>query len=314
MSWVVTKIELDAAGASYGRPTLWANKVLYDPPRFPGAVATRAWYIPSPLMEVAQGLNVGDEVEIDMRPEEGLVIESMVGLRLLRKGPIDWCQYTIPAARKRDEGIDLDFRPVSYWEHPGRERANIKGHLRRRLIAASEAGSNAEPIPPEVREDSISEASKALLQRMHPSYRGGEDLPDYLEDEVEIARLANTRTVHCEVTSVRARRKAGRINYRIVDEYESTITCAREESDCPLSLREVIELIDTASTEDVTGLYFGVYEWQLANDECSPDELAGFIEVSSTFYLEIGAYYDKAFAVWCQTKNAERARGRPGDN
>jgi hypothetical protein len=266
-------------------------------------------------MEVARGIDVGDEVEIDMRPEESLVIESMAGLRLLRKGPIDWHQYKKPAvSSKPAKSCDLDARPESYWEHPGRERANIKGHLRRRLIAASEAGSDQESIPPEVREDSISEASKMLLQRMHPSYRGGEDLPDYFEDEVEIARLATTRTVHCEVTSIRARREAGRIRYRVVDEYESTITCAREESDRPLSLREVIELIDNASTEDLTGLYFGVYEWQVANDESSPDELAGSIEVSSTFYPEIGAYYEEAFKVWCEAKKAERAKERPGEN
>jgi hypothetical protein len=98
MSWVVTKIEVDAIGALDGRPTLWANMVLHGPPRFPGAVATRAWFIPSDLLEVARGLEVGDEVEIDMRPEQGLVIESMTGLTLLRKGPVDWRQYKTPAA------------------------------------------------------------------------------------------------------------------------------------------------------------------------------------------------------------------------
>jgi hypothetical protein len=312
MSCVVTKIELDAAGASLGRATLWAIRVLHKPPSFPGAEGTRPWFIPSHLMEVARGLDVGDEVEIDTQP--GPVLESMAGLRLLRKGPIDWRQYKTTAARtKPAEDIDLDFRPESYWKHPGRKRANIKGHLRRKRIAARDAGSNTEPIPPEMREDSISEASKTLLLRMHPSFRSGEDLPDYLEDEVEIARLANTYTVFCEVTSIRARREAGRIKYRIVDEYESTISCARDESERPLSLREVIDLIDTASQGGIVGFYFGVFEdWWLRDEQSSPTEWAGSIEVSSTFYPKIGAYYDEAFKVWCETKNAERARKRPG--
>jgi hypothetical protein len=112
--------------------------------------------------------------------------------------------------------------------------------------------------------------------------------------------------------SIRAKQEAGRIKYRIVDEYGTKITCTREDSDRPLSLRELIEVIDTSSTEDWTGLYFGDFEWRLSNEECSPDELAGFIEVSSTFYPKIGAYYEEAFRVWCETKNAEHAKRRPG--
>jgi hypothetical protein len=217
------------------------------------------------------------------------------------------------APRAVPESIDLDIRPESYWERPGRKRANVKGHLRRRLIAASEAAGNTEPVPPEVHEESISEAAMRLLQRMHPSYRGGEDLPDYLQAEVEIARLAYTRTVHCEVTSIRARREGNRIKYRIADEYGTDITCAREESDRPLSLRELIEVIDTSSTGDWTGLYFGDFEWRLSNGECSPDDLAGFIEVSSTFYPTIGTYYEGAFKVWCEVKMDERAKEYPSD-
>jgi hypothetical protein len=214
------------------------------------------------------------------------------------------------------DSIDLDFRPDSYWDAPRRKRANVKGHLRRRLIAAAEAVGDTDSIPPEMREDSISEASKIVLQHMHPSYRSGEDLPDSLENEVEIARLANTYTVFCEVTSIRARRQAGRIRYRVVDEYESKIRCARKESVHPLALREVIELIDTATVAGLTGLYFCTFEvwwreneeWWLSHPESSPTEWAGNIEVSSTFYPQLGLYYEEAFKAWCEAKHVERSR------
>jgi hypothetical protein len=287
-------------------------------------------------MEVARGLNIGDEVDIDMRP--GLTIESMTGLRLLRKGPVDWRQYKksptslspVVATRtgnvgqasaatvggqtvagRAHENIDLDFRPESYWDQPGGKHANVKGQLRRRAIAASEVSGDADLAPPEVREESISDADKSFLQLMHPSYRAGEDLPDYPEGEVEIARLAYTQTVHCEVTSIRARRESGRIRYRVVDEYDSQITCARQWSDRPLTLRELIELIDSSSTPDCEGLYFGDLNSRLNNEETAPDELEGFIEVSSLFYPNIGACYERAFKAWCEARISERTKDRP---
>jgi hypothetical protein len=90
VTWVVTKIEMDSSTAQFGRSTLWANRILYEPPRFPGAVATRAFYLPENVLPLARQLYVGDEVEIETRPGGGLIIESMVGLRLLRTGPVDW--------------------------------------------------------------------------------------------------------------------------------------------------------------------------------------------------------------------------------
>jgi hypothetical protein len=56
------------------------------------------------------------------------------------------------------------------------------------------------------------------LGRLHPSFMGGEYLPDRRDTEAEIARL-NIDSTTSDVTSVYARPGKDRINYRVVDEY-----------------------------------------------------------------------------------------------
>jgi hypothetical protein len=66
---------------------------------------------------------------------------------------------------------------------------------------------------------------KNWLGRQNPQFRGGEDLPDLENGEVEIARLTLANSVHGEVTSLRAKltKEDGKISLRMVDEYESEI-------------------------------------------------------------------------------------------
>ena len=216
--------------------------------------------------------------------------------------------------RNASSKIDLGFRPTSYWKHPGRKRANIKGTLRRHIVAEDKAlgVTNQEP---ELLADSISDPMKDVLQRLHPALRGGEDLPDTPRGEVEIARLAYTQTVHCEVTSIRARREGGRIHYRVVDEYETPITCGREWSDEPLTLGELIDLIeDSSDGECREGLFFGDLDWRMANEEgTQARDLEDFIEVSSPFYPEIGKWFGEAVLEWRDNAIAEWGDGDEGD-
>lgn len=212
-----------------------------------------------------------------------------------------------PPPRNASSKIDLSFRPASYWDHPGHKRANIKGTVRRRLVAEDEVLGDSD-LEPELIADSISESSKRALQGIHPSLRGGEDLPDAARGEIEIARLSYTCTVHCEVTSIRARRSGGRIHYRVVDEYETAITCGREWSDHPLTLGELIDLIEGSSDgEWREGLYFGDLQWRVWNeDDTKAEDLEDFIEVSSSFYPEITKWFREAFIEWRDEQIAVR--------
>ena len=78
---------------------------------------------------------------------------------------------------------------------------------------------------------------KGVMGQQHPRFRGGEDLPDLANGEVETARLTLTNNVHCEVTSLRAKRtvESGKISLRMVDEYESEITPPYQIAEMPLT-------------------------------------------------------------------------------
>ena len=88
--------------------------------------------------------------------------------------------------------IDLGYRPQSYFwpiTHDTHVITAIKGERRR-----------------------------SALGRLHPSFMGGEYLPDRRDTEVEIARI-NIDSTTSDVTSVYAKAGKDRIRYRVVDEY-----------------------------------------------------------------------------------------------
>ncbi len=85
--------------------------------------------------------------------------------------------------------------------------------------------------------------SRSALGRLHPSFMGGENLPDRRETEVEIAHI-NIDSTTSDATSVHAKAGKHRILYRFVDEYGGdTLTAKRTRSSKrPLSLGELINL------------------------------------------------------------------------
>jgi len=124
----------------------------------------------------------------------------------------------------------------------------IKGHYRRLFVSRAMQGDGMESVPEAWKEQNISKNLKALLGQQNPRFRGGEDLPDLEEGEVEIARLTLTNSVHGEVTSLRAKRnvESGKISLRMVDEYESEITLPYRIADVPLTSEQVVSLFRDA--------------------------------------------------------------------
>lgn len=142
----------------------------------------------------------------------------------------------------------------------------------------------------------------------------GMDLPDLLPNEVEIARLTYTQTVHCEVTSVRAQRWGQRIFYRIVDEYGEQFDCSPDRSSEPLRLSELIALIDGASGDSLPsqGLFFGSLQNALEYEEMRVEDLEDWIWVSSNHYPDLTRWYREAFHGWAVETAAERALDADG--
>jgi hypothetical protein len=161
---------------------------------------------------------------------------------------------------------------IDYFETPqSPEEAAlrcIKGNYRRLFISKAIVDDGLKSIPPAWLEHNLSEFLKGMLGRQAPSARGGEDLPDFENGEVEIARLTLANAVHGEVTSLRARPDPdGGILLRLADEYGTTYELPFDRIDTPLSPEQIIELFRDAVP--------------------SPADTSCEIELQSFFYPEL---------------------------
>ena len=85
----------------------------------------------------------------------------------------------------------------------------IKGNFHRAMVAKKLSTEGLSAIPEAWQAHSIPELLKRVLtDTAGPQARGGEDLPDLGQGEVEIARLTLLDSVHGEVTSLRAKRES----------------------------------------------------------------------------------------------------------
>ena len=128
----------------------------------------------------------------------------------------------------------------------------IKGNMRRAMVVTSVEQEGIDSIPGPWLEHDLSEPLKSLLGGKQPNYRGGEDLPDLFEGEVEIARHTLVDSVHGEVISLRARRdEDGRtILLRMVDEYgdlsEEEYKLEKSSFSSPLTAEEVLQVFNNS--------------------------------------------------------------------
>lgn len=201
------------------------------------------------------------------------------------------------------ETADPDYRPSSYW---GEEaiHANIKGEWRRRAIRDAVESESIDEIPPSIFSDTLPEPLLKLVGRIHPIFMGGEYLPDYLEGEVEIARVSLKSTTG-DVFSVRARRQADGIHFRMVDEYETIFAITPEVSQRPITLAEMILLIDGADRSGAVGE--GLVD-SLRNRNAYKDsagcykKLLHFVTVDSEFYPDLCACFEAQANQWLERK------------
>lgn len=147
--------------------------------------------------------------------------------------------------------------------------------------------------------------------RVHPNMMGGEYLPPSEEDEVEVVRI-DLDSVTADVIQVRARRGPDGIHYRVVDEYETPFLPPLARTASPLSLAELIDLIDETRVEGESqvGLTDHYREMNFRHRTDSV-ELLDFVKVSSAFYPELARYYDDRATDWAQ--RAEVPQSAPPD-
>jgi hypothetical protein len=219
-------------------------------------------------------------------------------------------------------GFDLDYRPESYWNVEASINANIKGTWRRKHGLAADVDGPAGPPPAALFADSIGDDLVRELGRIHPSFMGGEDLPDYASHEVEIARVEMASTLG-DVISIRARRRRdGAIRCRVVDDcgYATYVLKRRRLSTNPLALGELIELIETTEVFDedqilrlcydqpdggfeAHGLVQVTWREQLV-ENADPQQAVAFLGVSSEFYPQLAAWFAAAGRAWIAEQDA----------
>ena len=203
---------------------------------------------------------------------------------------------------KRHPGIDYDQRPASYWDDETPEQAilkNIKGDFRREEIRKALQAGTLEAIPGEILKEALSENVRRFTGRIHPWLMGGEYLPDFAADEVEIARIALQSTTF-DVISVRARRAAkGSIIYSVADEYEGEFRLARQRSKLPMSLAEMVDFLDRTELDGLTGgLILGYNDMNA--EFLDRDELRHFTRIGSEFYPQLGEHCEQVFDDWVE--------------
>ena len=213
---------------------------------------------------------------------------------------------------KRHPGIDYSYRPSSYWDDDSPTQAilkNIKGDFRREEIRRALAKGEIEEIPQEILRDTISDDLRKATGRIHPRFMGGEYLPDYREDEVEIARISLASTTN-DIISIRARRgRTGLIRYSIADEYNGDFTyvLSRKTSRQPLTLRQLVSFLENSCQNEVPGDLITGYN-DMNNEWLSDREsLRHFTRIRSEFYPQLHTHCEHVFDDWVEQEAREKA-------
>jgi len=197
--------------------------------------------------------------------------------------------------------IDMQYRPRSYFwaEELGVQlSSDIKGAKRKALYESMLAEGRADEIDELLIKPVLTPDERQGLGRFHPSFMGGEYLPNRKEGEVEIARITIASTTQ-DVTSVYARQGKKRIHYRVVDEYEGSSLAEKttSSSSLPMTLGQLTDFF--LKTWDLMEVLHHNFE----PGGYSSEEIKGFVvDASSSFYADFGKAIDVRIDQWLATR------------
>jgi hypothetical protein len=200
-------------------------------------------------------------------------------------------------------GIDYDFRPESYWIPASNplEAAlrNVKGRNRREMIRDYYEAGKLEQLHENLIADTLDDQERQSLGLIHPTFMGGEYLPNYGRSETEIVRIELESTTY-DVISLRARPSGSRIKYRLVDEYEAEFRLPQQTSARPFSLGELIRFLDAVERDEVSEPSWNKFGFVLSSNQCNLEcgadleSLRDFTRVKSDYYPDLGTHYTEA--------------------
>ncbi len=185
----------------------------------------------------------------------------------------------------------LDFVPETYWDGFGSFTSKDQHEFERRLRAAISTG----------------DWSTVRLPSVRFGFEGGNYLPQLMNCEVEIARLALESTTW-DIKSIRARPTSRGIKFRVVDEYNSKYSFRPKTSQRPLSMRQLVDLIEGLNVDGVTSSPAALRAHQTADDANAINRLQTFVTVSSDFYPSLQAWYAYEAERWVKDQLSELPR------
>ena len=200
----------------------------------------------------------------------------------------------VTSSKKRapDPEAEMDWRPDSYWDEDGFGHDTPMNEFERRMDLAEATG----------------DWSDCRVPAVPFAMRGGDFLPRLRKNEVEIARLSLESTTW-DVISIRARPVGQRIAYRVVDEYQTDYVIRPKTSKHPLTLAQLVALIEGLSDGEQDRSPAAMREDQVIyGDPQRLREAADFVKVSSPYYAELAGWYEVQAADWLEARLAERER------
>ena len=202
--------------------------------------------------------------------------------------------------------LNLSFRPSAM--HFPLLLSRVKGTARRQELMRAMAEERLEELPPQYLQSALSHEERSAFGALHPALMGGEYLPDFLKDEVEVARIELASTT-ADVISVRMRPTKKGLVYRVVDEYMSGGAGNEDDDDTQEESRgdDGMLLVDAKPlvsklplTLGELGRYAvkvaGVENMVLMHEFFRLEDALAFIEGSSVYYPEFGLYLEAFIA------------------
>ncbi|TFH41435.1 MAG: hypothetical protein E4H01_14990 [Lysobacterales bacterium] len=205
--------------------------------------------------------------------------------------------------------INLNYRPATYWpESLDQEQllAKILGESRRsvaRKILAEEGFAGLNDF---FARETLDDDERKNWGLLHPQCMGGEYLSELELGELEIARISLASTTSDQI-SIRATHAGKKIRYSVCDEYETEFELAFTESEQPLTLGELIQLIDGSKhpeEECSGGLLVCHWEHMLSWGK-GVDAAMDFAWIQSAWYRQLAAHYANVASTWRERNEAE---------
>jgi len=200
---------------------------------------------------------------------------------------------------KRYPGINYSQRPQSYWVDQTVLAAllrNVKGTERRKLITRYAKRGKLHELHSDLLKETLPAEAREKLGKIDPLFIGGEYLPDYANNETEIARIELASTTS-DVISIRAQYLPNEISYRIIDEYETEFKLAFGTSRRPLTLEQLINFFEGSSLPGVTGNLAVVYN-RLNSSHGTRAKVRNFTNISSDLYPQLYEHFERVFEDW----------------